>query len=1795
MGKGHLFYHTGMICLLLIILVSPACPADEVQTDSGSATAAVSSGGEAGSAGTSVSSSDSFSLTVSVSASDTGTSSGESGGVSLLLSDNSGDSSSSSGSESFSSLSEQLIPLFVQSGSSDLSGSPTDLPQTGSSSDDSTGSPESSFESISESSSFESISFDIDPDTPAGSDLPSDLSSDPESDTSGTWEEGQEMMLDSSFPSPESEDTESTSDDVSLFTGQDEQNDEDGTGTDASPVPEDADESGKDPVSEEPGEEETTDEEGSAPEEQVEGDEETDEDLSSEELTEEELPEEENEGQDATPGVSEGSVSSEDLAVLADTTMLTEEIPEMTGDSVAEQVASLCGGDNTWTGYWGDPVIDFFAYSNNPDPSQIYNSEAQNPLNLKTYTNLRYDSSYGFGWVDDGILNDKSDDYYQIGTESGTFLLGDDDDDDDDDENDWGNIFSIVSDIATKASYAIRIYATDITIKGNGKNVQSSGAGISLDTQDQQQLGDGIVIEEVNFAGTDGIVGTVRNWWYDEETETEHRGDITITNCNFENTGVALDIDASGKDSGIIGDPGEEQITASGTGGTITVAGADTTIKGDIILKANGGNGMDGQFYGSDDDLMYLPATDGGHGGTIEVDVKGVDSDTINIRADGGTGGIFSGSQDERMWGGTGWAGTEGDVSYVGFGLPNAGSGADINGGGVGTDGELGAGGDGGYGVNGYAASGSTYWSGSTLGADWAMGTDSDGNYIRASDGQPMDPDNYPEKPTEDDYIVYLFRAGQGGQGGEGGTGGDAGDGGAGGDGGTIKFAVDGDLTDATFSASGGAGGDGGIHFTADMGGETVHYCNSGGIGGTGGQGGTGGIGGIGGPVGDGGQGGAGGTGGNAGDGGDAGKVQIWASSISGTVNVKADGGAGGYGGDGGDGGAGGPIDYENGNGVSNYILTHEPPYPEGYNEIANGEEFVSGGEEGPQGNGGNAGTGGDGGDGGEVDMVLSGAITENGKLNAYALGGQGGTGGDGGLGSINGNGGDGGAGGTGGTVVTTVANGIPSSGSFTGISNGGNGGNGGTGDTANPLTGLDAGGKGGLGGDAGTVQFATEGDLAGTVDIDVYGGDGGAGGSNLCIGALMPGDAGKAGAGGNGGDGGTGQVWADDITEIVAITANGGRGGDGGSIDTAGTQKGIGGIGGTGGTGGYADLVLTGDIKADTEVHANGGNGGHGGGSRLTASSAGGTGGKGGRSRVFADDIGTRDTADPIVDTIDLSIEANGGVGGNGGKGIASSAGGSGDDGGTSVPDPGDARTDYNTINIVLSGDVLSDATIQGSANGGNGGNGGTGTGEPGNGDGAGGDGGDGGHIYMWADDIAQKADVKFWINGGEGGTGTPPGIGGNAPLNTIYVDTDTISGDVTGHAVGGAGGTDGRVYIGGTVTGGTVTADTNPLNGGSTAPPGVLPVPPVSPASPYVPAAPGPGPDPANPAAQTTPDVALTDNSSLSPADRIADYIAQLQALGFLINEEDLFSVIVSDITYMVVPATDPDGNDLWIVFSEEGALVSPVPGVDIGTDPLSPELLAQIMDLAAFVQQVSSIDPASFADLMQTIDESLTRMGETIIALLRDLGYPDAAAFISRVLENPSDYDLVAGWPCPAGYSEEERLVQFKEDYMKNYLVVMEALLAGGIDPDAPEPDTGAGQLTAWVATIIKYIQTSRAALEENYDTLLSHAEGTPWRYNEMQGFLDNEAAYGPVESDLGTLESLSGVSGGLSEAGAAVIEEADISRLSGIMQLISTGRFPDDAFTLATAAFDEGVVWYDLSDYLSERTSPGVDVV
>jgi len=675
-----------------------------------------------------------------------------------------------------------------------------------------------------------------------------------------------------------------------------------------------------------------------------------------------------------------------------------------------------------------------------------------------------------------------------------------------------------------------------------------------------------------------------------------------------------------------------------------------------------------------------------------------------------------------------------------------------------------------------------------------------------------------------------------------------------------------------------------------------------------------------------------------------------------------------------------------------------------------------------------------------------------------------------------------------------------------------------------------------------------------------------------------------------NGGTAGTILVNVKEVnTDEFNIETKGGNGGNASAvlIDT--------GNGGSGGKGGMIRFAIENDLKAGTfdASGGNGGRGGLGGNGYKDNGHDGGDGGDGGDAGTVQIWASSTEAA-PLKTGIVYAKGGNGGTGGDGGKSLVAvggddvyGIGGTGGDGG----DGGNG----GRIDIILTPGSLQ-IGLDAQAIGGNGGDGG----DRGRGDadglgGNGGNGGDGGHLSLWADTIDSITNLS--INGGDGGTGgigggSTGGFGGDAPLATLYIESGSVPGTITATATGGNGGNDGgggtqgnggnggHIYS----TSGFGATGSSDVSGGTGLVNGAVgnndPVTYVPPARPDTLPVPG-GP------ATTTSSIALNDNSDLSPIDRILDYIAQLRALGFTLDEADLFSVLVPDITWFVIPATDPDGVGLWLVFTSEGALVSPISGIDTDNEALDPDLLLQITTLAQFVTQVSMIATGTLSDLMQTIDQNLDQNDETIVSLLQNLGSDNAADFIRKVFENPVGRDLVAGWPCPAGYTEEQRHVQFKEDYIKNYLVVMETLLADGMDPDSPEPDTGAGQLTALLATIIKYIQNSQIALEDNHAVLSAHADGTPWRYSEMAVYLDNEAAYNPVEVDLAALESLSWVDGGLSEAGKAVITTADIPGIPGLMQLISTGRFPDNAFTLSSAAFDEGISRYKLGEYMTDR--------
>ncbi|MBN1166467.1 MAG: hypothetical protein JXA44_04970 [Methanospirillaceae archaeon] len=725
--------------------------------------------------------------------------------------------------------------------------------------------------------------------------------------------------------------------------------------------------------------------------------------------------------------------------------------------------------------------------------------------------------------------------------------------------------------------------------------------------------------------------------------------------------------------------------------------------------------------------------------------------------------------------------------------------------------------------------------------------------------------------------------------------------------------------------------------------------------------------------------------------------------------------------------------------------------------------------------------------------------------------------------------------------------------------------------------------GSGGSGGDGGWIQFVNEGNLDGSMTIDVSGGSGGGGG--------MFAATGTAGSGGAGGLGGLGQVWANDLTESITITSNGGAGGTGGEggafsyigKDDDGNEVwdfvpvSDGGAGGTGGDAGVANIILSGDMKADATLTSTGGNGGDGG--ETGNGGVGGAGGKGGSVLVFAKDIGTIDTAEtpgPIGDTIDLTVDVSSGDGGTGGGGWFSHDK-YGGDGGSSTLCPGGTRTTYSDIRMQFTGDVLSDARITAKAIGGDGGD----AGKPGTYEAAkGADGGDGGHIYMWADDIAKDAEVTLDISGGAGGNGGTGGNGGNAPTETIYVSADTISGTVDATAAGGAlgggggstAGTGGRVYVDGTITGGGAV---NIHGASTTTPPAVIPSPPIAPTAPT--------------AFNSVQRFSFTPpDSNLSPAERIAATILQLQNMGFVINPDDGLVVTVKDIPYYIIPAIDPNNKDVWLIFDENGNLVGHLDALENLENVLDPDIQAMVEKLGNFVREIKAVDPQTVHKQVEEALAMVQTADSQVVAAASVMGVtPPVLHFIQNVIAAPSDYDVVAGWPCPADYTPEQKAVQLKEDYMKNYLVVMESMLSEGFDPTTLDTDTGLGQQVAWMVTLIKLMQNGEAALSGNYELLTTHSDDTPWSYNEMLVYKDNEAASVTLESDASALSSIGSSSAVICSSGAEPLQICSDVNPVTTLRLISNGIFTDDALRIASAGFDTSISSFGLGGFVDAR--------
>ena len=342
----------------------------------------------------------------------------------------------------------------------------------------------------------------------------------------------------------------------------------------------------------------------------------------------------------------------------------------------------------------------------------------------------------------------------------------------------------------------------------------------------------------------------------------------------------------------------------------------------DVVISAEGGDGLDDKAAGQNGDSATIAAGHGAAGGDggaatatgIKISAGGgnvISGGKLTITAEGmdgvdggvgGTGGTLLKPADSTATGTTGDTGDKGpDGNESGSDGVNAGNGTPGKDGGSGGPGTSGStGGAGGVGANGGNGGNAT-----------AMG-------LSFADGTVINTVTLAEL----DVIAAAGTGGIGGNGGDGGTG-----------------------------SAGSAGANGGVGGKGGQGGNGTSPGD-----GDGGNGGAGGAGGVGGTGGNGGNGGSAGAGGNGGNGGDATALAMSANNsklvvsidkvmvraIGGDAGMAGISGAGGAGGAGGNGGTGG----NGGNGGTG----------------GNGDPM---GTDGIGGNGGSSGTGGTGGTGG--------------------------------------------------------------------------------------------------------------------------------------------------------------------------------------------------------------------------------------------------------------------------------------------------------------------------------------------------------------------------------------------------------------------------------------------------------------------------------------------------------------------------------------------------------------------------------------------------------------------------------------------------------------------------------------------------------------------------------------------------------------------------------------------------------------------------------------------------------------
>jgi len=304
---------------------------------------------------------------------------------------------------------------------------------------------------------------------------------------------------------------------------------------------------------------------------------------------------------------------------------------------------------------------------------------------------------------------------------------------------------------------------------------------------------------------------------------------------------------------------------------------------------------------------------------------------------------------------------------------------------------------------------------------------------------------------------------------------------------------------------------------------------------------------------------------------------------------------------------------------------------------------------------------------------------------------------------------------------------------------------------------------------------------------------------------------------------------------------------------------------------------------------------------------------------------------------------------------------------------------------------------------------------------------------------------------------------------------------------------------------------------------------------------------------------------------------------------DEEE--NIMVDGILYSVVPVTGTDGKKNWRLYDPKGSFLCEPDATGNFGCTFDPDTEDKIRDLGDFALGMKTTDPADMEKRILEMEERMKSATELVMTYISKQDNPALSRLVSHVISPPKERDIVAGWPCPAGYTPGQREAQLKEDYMKNYLIVMEAALEGSVDPGTLDTVAGQTQQNTWIVTMIKLLQNGQASLTKNLDLVTAHQEGVPWSYEEMRVYKDNEAASVTLDSDIDTLTAFASPDPDIDLYG---IKQADSSRIINPVttaRLIAQGKYTDDALLLAAAGFDVSRLHPLVDGYITSRSQAG----